>query len=259
MKRAFTLIELLVVIAIIAILAAILFPVFAQAKVSGKRASNLSNLRQVSIATTMYVIDNEAFPQMSSPSAAVPRLRWPDRLYPYHKSEALFNGPLAPPEMFVNAWAHNPSRLYGGYGYNYQYLGNSREVPGNAHFPFTATESMVEAPAETVVVTDTQGVRNDATRITGVYTIDPPLPSERGSGRTTGYYGASADCGGGIPGTRGEHGCRSTPAEWATGRVTAAWADGHASSLPRRRLDDYDRDGEPDNGFFNGRADAAFR
>jgi prepilin-type N-terminal cleavage/methylation domain-containing protein/prepilin-type processing-associated H-X9-DG protein len=56
-KRAFTLIELLVVIAIIAILAAILFPVFAQAKEAAKKTSCLSNLKQISLATIMYSND----------------------------------------------------------------------------------------------------------------------------------------------------------------------------------------------------------
>jgi prepilin-type N-terminal cleavage/methylation domain-containing protein len=58
-KRAFTLIELLVVIAIIAILAAILFPVFAQAKVMAKKASDLSNNKQIMTSTLMYGTDND--------------------------------------------------------------------------------------------------------------------------------------------------------------------------------------------------------
>ncbi len=57
MKRAFTLIELLVVIAIIAILAAILFPVFAQAKMAAKKAASLSNQKQIGLATIMYAGD----------------------------------------------------------------------------------------------------------------------------------------------------------------------------------------------------------
>ncbi|HTQ09727.1 MAG TPA: prepilin-type N-terminal cleavage/methylation domain-containing protein [Fimbriimonadaceae bacterium] len=55
--RAFTLIELLVVIAIIAILAAILFPVFAQAKLAAKKASDLSNMKQISTAIQIYLGD----------------------------------------------------------------------------------------------------------------------------------------------------------------------------------------------------------
>ena len=56
-RRAFTLIELLVVIAIIAILAAILFPVFAQAKAAAKKTSALSNLKQNAVAVLMYNTD----------------------------------------------------------------------------------------------------------------------------------------------------------------------------------------------------------
>jgi prepilin-type N-terminal cleavage/methylation domain-containing protein len=59
MRKGFTLIELLVVIAIIAILAAILFPVFAQAKASAKKASSLSNLKQLALAQIMYQGDND--------------------------------------------------------------------------------------------------------------------------------------------------------------------------------------------------------
>lgn len=60
MKRnGFTLIELLVVIAIIAILAAILFPVFAQAKLAAKKTASLSNMKQIATASIMYAGDNE--------------------------------------------------------------------------------------------------------------------------------------------------------------------------------------------------------
>lgn len=59
MKKAFTLIELLVVIAIIAILAAILFPVFAQAKVAAKKAADISNMKQIGVAMQIYMADND--------------------------------------------------------------------------------------------------------------------------------------------------------------------------------------------------------
>lgn len=258
-RRAFTLIELLVVIAIVAILAAILFPVFAQAKVAAKKAVNLSNLKQQSLAIVLYTDSNEGYPMMSSHSTAVPRTRWPDYIYPYLKNTDIFNGPLAPPEMFNKVWAHAPAKKYGGYGYNFQYLGNSRIVPGNGNFPFTASDTGIEYPAETVAIADTQGVRRDNGSIgAGEYTIDPPLTSLRGSGKPSGYYGEGAECGSGAPGP-GVWGCRSTPAEWATGRVTIAWCDGHATTMPRRRLDDKDGNGQPDNGFWNGLADATRR
>ena len=59
MKNAFTLIELLVVIAIIAILAAILFPVFAQAKTAAKKTAAISNQKQISLGLLMYMGDND--------------------------------------------------------------------------------------------------------------------------------------------------------------------------------------------------------
>src|SRR5437867_8140420 len=64
-RRGFTLIELLVVIAIIAILAAILFPVFAQARASARQATCLSNLKQIGTAAMLYVqdYDEKFFPE----------------------------------------------------------------------------------------------------------------------------------------------------------------------------------------------------
>jgi len=70
LSRAFTLIELLVVIAIIAILAAILFPVFSQAKEAAKSTACLSNARQIGLATQLYVADyDDAYPQSKSTDA----------------------------------------------------------------------------------------------------------------------------------------------------------------------------------------------
>jgi prepilin-type N-terminal cleavage/methylation domain-containing protein/prepilin-type processing-associated H-X9-DG protein len=251
MKRnAFTLIELLVVIAIIAILAAILFPVFAQAKASAKKIASISNQKQIGLAMMMYVADSEFYPQMSSPSTQVPRTRWPDHIYPYIKNEDIFLAPSASVEIYGKSWAHNPTKKYGGYGYNFQYLGNSR-------FPWTASESQIEVTAQTIVVADTNGVRKDSGQIgAGEYTIDPPLTSARGSGKPSGFYGDGSECGSGAPGP-GAWGCRSTPAERHLGMVSVSFADGHAKAMKLRAMDDFDRNGLLDNGWWNGFGDAA--
>ncbi len=250
-RRAFTLIELLVVIAIIAILAAILFPVFARAKVAAKKTASISNLKQIGAALVMYVTDNEGYPQSSSPSSWNPRIRWPDRLYPYIKSEEIFIAPNASLDIFGKPWAHNPARRYGGYGYNYQYLGNSRSS-ANGLLPFTATDSLIEKPTETIAVADSNGVRRDNGSVSGgEYTVDPPLPSSRGSGNASGYYGVGAECGSGNPGP-GVFGCRSTAAERHAGLVAVLFADTHAKPMKLNRMDDHNGDGQKDNGFWNG-------
>src|SRR5579871_6893304 len=95
--HAFTLIELLVVIAIIAILAAILFPVFAQAKEAAKKTSCLSNTKQMGLAVTMYAGDNDdnyfwqPWPGGQNPDWYLPiqqpSVGWYDLLQPYIKSQ----------------------------------------------------------------------------------------------------------------------------------------------------------------------------
>src|SRR5271154_4947516 len=80
MRKAFTLIELLVVIAIIAILAAILFPVFAQAKLAAKKTVVLSNSKQIGLSQFMYANDYDDM------SPALGQGDWTDHLYPYVKN-----------------------------------------------------------------------------------------------------------------------------------------------------------------------------
>jgi len=103
-NKGFTLIELLVVIAIIAILAAILFPVFARARENARRASCQSNLKQIGLGIIMYAQDyDERFVShymVDTPDKNNP-YGWADALQPYLKSTQIFQCPSEtnPPEM----------------------------------------------------------------------------------------------------------------------------------------------------------------
>jgi len=93
-RRGFTLIELLVVIAIIAILAAILFPVFAKAREKARQTACLNNVKQLATAILMYAQDyDEVYP----PAYCVtPTVVWPQLLQPYVKNTQLFACPSDP-------------------------------------------------------------------------------------------------------------------------------------------------------------------
>ncbi len=90
--KGFTLIELLVVIAIIAILAAILFPVFAKAREKARQTSCMSNIKQIVLGFAMYVQDyDESFPvEPPSPNDPVTQPGFPDQIQPYIKNYQLF-------------------------------------------------------------------------------------------------------------------------------------------------------------------------
>ena len=97
-KVAFTLIELLVVIAIIAVLAAILFPVFARARENARRTSCLSNMKQLGLAFIQYSQDyDEMIPRYQYGSGGPPNTQhnWHDAIYPYVKSVQVYNCPSA--------------------------------------------------------------------------------------------------------------------------------------------------------------------
>jgi prepilin-type N-terminal cleavage/methylation domain-containing protein len=96
MKRAFTLIELLVVIAIIAILAAILFPVFAQAKAAAKKTQSLSNAKQITLGALMYNTDSDGmFPAGVRACWWHPiDYGWEYSIQPYIKNNQIFQSPL---------------------------------------------------------------------------------------------------------------------------------------------------------------------
>jgi prepilin-type N-terminal cleavage/methylation domain-containing protein/prepilin-type processing-associated H-X9-DG protein len=130
-KKAFTLIELLVVIAIIAILAAILFPVFASAKAAAKKTASLSNAKQLSLAVLQYAaVNNDGLPPGDSYPGRDLRAHyglgnqawrvWTELVYPFVKSGDMYSDPLKPLPRIANPeWEIH---WYSGYGYNQTWL-----------------------------------------------------------------------------------------------------------------------------------------
>lgn len=107
-KQAFTLIELLVVIAIIAILAAILFPVFAQAKAAAKKTQCISNEKNIGTALMLYAGDYDDYaPRSSQGDQAVKVIEWTGAMYPYikngkvSKSTGAYDGANVGDEIFT--------------------------------------------------------------------------------------------------------------------------------------------------------------
>jgi prepilin-type N-terminal cleavage/methylation domain-containing protein len=175
-KKAFTLIELLVVIAIIAILAAILFPVFAQAKLAAKKASSISNLKQLALGAKMYEGDyDDTFviaqycTVYADPAPFKSLLSWENLLYPYIKNgenvvsptDGTGNGSLDR-DVASGIWADPGSPMpqsfpYGihshlaasGWGATCQ---NSKLATNKAAGVATATETAVPAPSDAILL-----------------------------------------------------------------------------------------------------------
>lgn len=156
-KKGFTLIELLVVIAIIAILAAILFPVFAQAKLAAKKTVSLSNTKQLSLAMNMYMNDNDDTTEQE-PSTD---LDWFGPILPYFKSVGiLLSSERNDKDTNAN---RNAIGLYelSAYGYNWGpyawNLGGLLVPPTNGSHSNNVgvSSSAVVEPANTFVFGDT--------------------------------------------------------------------------------------------------------
>ncbi len=145
--RGFTLIELLVVIAIIAILAAILFPVFARAREKARQTSCLSNLKELGLGCLMYAQDyDERLPWHCRyiPGAADSSSNgWQGQIMPYIKNDQIFVCP-----------SYNGTGLCGGYGYNL-----SRDASGAQVGCDYMRLAQCKYPAETIILGDSDGTK----------------------------------------------------------------------------------------------------
>lgn len=126
-RKAFTLIELLVVIAIIAILAAILFPVFAQAKKAAKQSVGISNMKQIGLSLKMYANDNDD----TSPNRRIEVddaggkyfLSWKAVDYPYAKNVGVFTDPINPASKYADDTSN--------FGYSQIMNGATEDLPAS--------------------------------------------------------------------------------------------------------------------------------
>jgi prepilin-type N-terminal cleavage/methylation domain-containing protein/prepilin-type processing-associated H-X9-DG protein len=247
-RHGFTLIELLVVIAIIAILAAILFPVFAQARDKARGAQCLSNLKQIGYATRMYSQDHDEtlLPcyMYSTPEVRTTGnetvLRWfVDLLQPYVKNSAVFVCPNWSATYTFGRTTFPAGEGAGMSTLRWSYGGNDWLTAGatgrqfgpmgaNANFaqPITATEASVEFPANCIYIAESGSVAGG-----------PEIPSPRqhdycNTGR--GYDGATSLVGG-YP-LRGYIHFRHQ------GGFHAVYVDGHAKWIRRSTADMWARD-----------------
>jgi prepilin-type N-terminal cleavage/methylation domain-containing protein/prepilin-type processing-associated H-X9-DG protein len=208
-RRAFTLIELLVVIAIIAILAAILFPVFAQAREAARKTQCLANLKQMGSAIQMYTQDyDERLPQ-GSRSINGQAWRWMHQTHPYVKNAGIYKCPSSS----IAPWDPNAYGNAGTYGYNALFLNN-------------LSLASVGKPAETLAILDTPGGPSNSNR----FRARPDVSTGANA-----WTGADWNVG------------SNPPAPWALtesrvaylhqGQANALFVDGHAKTTKRGEID----------------------
>ncbi len=163
-RKAFTLIELLVVIAIIAVLAAILFPTFSQAREKARQTACMSNLRQLGMALTQYAQDYDETYFLGPYTAVIEGRRLapgpPDFLFPYVKNSAVFQCPSEPEDLDLKRFIEETPARGGCLG------GRLGAWPGTVRYfscssnrsLFGRPLSQVPRPADTSVFYDGYGV-----------------------------------------------------------------------------------------------------
>ena len=184
MKRAFTLIELLVVIAIIAILAAILFPVFAQAKEAAKKTSCLSNDKQMATALFMYAGDSDdTLCQTSWESDALHpyQVHWSFLMQPYIKSYDMFrcpsdSTPVKPKVPCANDGALGQMPMVCDWipTKGYSYIPNYNAMPAHDWMPHSMTD--FSSPADTILVTEKRDTKDSGDAHKGLSGFLPSQP-----------------------------------------------------------------------------------
>jgi len=143
MKRGFTLIELLVVIAIIAILAAILFPVFARAREKARQSSCLNNVKQLTLGFMMYAQDYDEYIRTAYlPGPDSQYWTWMFGIEPYVKNDHVY---ACPSDSWAVTWGHKSPAARLSYGMNYGYLGY-----GGAQYKL----GEIARPSETILIAD---------------------------------------------------------------------------------------------------------
>jgi prepilin-type N-terminal cleavage/methylation domain-containing protein/prepilin-type processing-associated H-X9-DG protein len=190
-QRGFTLVELLVVIAIIAVLAAILFPVFARARETARKSACASNLRQLGAAVQLYVQDYDGhfFPHWyQSPTYWFGRvdtsvsppvvLKSAGLLQPYLRNHEVQRCGSFTPDLYTYGGAT------AGYGYNQVYLASPDPGDWSTYGSRGIHEALLERPAECAVFADSAQLdawTYDPPRLLEVLSIFPPS-STRGPG-----------------------------------------------------------------------------
>ncbi len=184
-RNGFTLIELLVVIAIIAILAAILFPVFAQAREKARQSSCLSNEKQLAMGVSMYAQDyDETFAPYSDGAGVAGFFgyfgadgpRWADMIFPYVKNRQVFDCPDGNVHLATLAGG----TYFDTQTYSYGYSTPSLTTDPDSTFGVAGRSlAALTAPSSTIVLADSRIDKGEGSARILPVSYDTPLSLNR--------------------------------------------------------------------------------